>query len=323
VRDYLVDLTTVVRAKILSTEGTLKNRQLSGYSPGGDAQFDIDEVAEQAVQDFIASRGESVGCYSEDRGLVHTGAAPEHLLIVDPIDGTRPAAAGLEMACISVAVAPYGEDARIGDVTHAILCEIKSGAYLYADRATGELASVGYAGRVPRLSPNRDLDRLFWSIEFNGHPMQLMTSAYGHLVDRSANRGGIFVFNSASYSISRIITGQLDAYVDIGNRLLKDTPSLLADFKRVGNGHVLHLFPYDIAASVLIAELAGVTITDAYGRSLAATRLVGVETENQQSCIAASTPEMHAQLLAAIDWARPAAERSAAAPRPRPGEVMQ
>ncbi|HEU4409060.1 MAG TPA: inositol monophosphatase family protein [Polyangiaceae bacterium] len=322
-KQYLVDLTTVVRDKILSTEGTLKNRQLNGYSPGGDAQFDIDEVAEQAVQDFIASRGESVGCYSEDRGLVRKGVAPDHLLIVDPIDGTRPAAAGLEMACISVAVAPYDEGARIRDVTHAILREIKSGAYLYADRAAGELVSVGYAGQVPRLSPNRDLDRLFWSIEFNGHPMQLMTSAYGHLVDRTANRGGIFVFNSASYSISRIITGQLDAYVDIGNRLLKDTPSLLPDFERVGNGHVLHLFPYDIAASVVIAELAGVTITDAYGQSLGATRLVGVGADNQQSCIAASTPEMHAQLIAAIDWARPAAQRGGATHGPRHGEVIR
>ena len=41
--------------------------------------------------------------------------------------------------------------------------------------------------------------------------MHLMTAAYGPLVDRTANRGGILVFNSASYSISRIITGQLDA----------------------------------------------------------------------------------------------------------------
>ena len=82
-----------------------------------------------------------------------------------------------------------------------------------------------------------------------------------HLIDRSANPGGVFVFNSASYSISRIITGQLDAYVDIGNRLLKDHPGMRADFERVGNGHVLHLFPYDIGANprgrIDAAKLAG------------------------------------------------------------------
>ncbi|MBK7537914.1 MAG: hypothetical protein IPI49_21580 [Myxococcales bacterium] len=305
-KDYLISLTTSVRQKILSTEGTLKNRQLSGYSPGGDAQFDIDDVAERAVEAFIKANGLAVGCYSEDHGLQSFGSEPKHLLIVDPIDGTRPAAAGLEMACISIAVAPYDEDARIADVSHAILCEIKSGAYMYANRATGEFSCVGYPGALPRLSPNRDLGRLFWSIEFNGHPMHLMTAAYGPLVDRTANRGGIFVFNSASYSISRIITGQLDAYVDIGNRLLKEHPSLRPEFERAGNGHILHLFPYDIAASVLLAEMAGVTITDAFGRSLGSTKLVGVEAENQQSCIATCTPELHAQLLGEINWTHPA-----------------
>ncbi len=312
-KEYLVSLVTSVREKILSTEGTLKDRQISGYSPGGDAQFDIDDVAEQAVEDFIKRGSLSIGCYSEDHGLHSFGTNPEHLLIVDPIDGTRPAAAGLEMACISIAVAPYDENATISDVSHAILCEIKSGAYMYANRATGELSFTGYPGALPRLSPNRDIGRLFWSIELNGHPMYLMNAAYGHLVDRTANRGGIFVFNSASYSISRIITGQLDAYVDIGNRLLKEHPALRSEFERAGNGHVLHLFPYDIAASVLLAEMAGVSITDAFGRSLGSTKLVGVNVENQQSCIATCTPELHAQLMAEINWSHSALS-SATAP---------
>jgi myo-inositol-1(or 4)-monophosphatase len=77
---------------------------------------------------------------------------------------------------------------------------------------------------------------------------------------------------------------------------------LLKAFKRVGNGHVLHLFPYDIAASVLLAEKAGVVITDAYGKPLGGTRLMDMSPMNQQSCIAASTPELHAALLENIHW---------------------
>lgn len=129
-----------------------------------------------------------------------------------------------------------------------------------------------------------------------------MTRAYGHLIDRSANTGAVFVFCSASFSISRVITGQLDAYADIGNRLLRDDPSLLADFERVGKGKVLHLFPYDIAASVLLAEKAGVVITDAYGRSLDTTVLTDVSVANQQSCIAACTEQLHRSLLEEIVW---------------------
>jgi myo-inositol-1(or 4)-monophosphatase len=112
----------------------------------------------------------------------------------------------------------------------------------------------------------------------------------------------VYVFNSASFSISRIITGQMDAYVDIGNRLLRDRPDTEPDFRRVGHGSILHLFPYDIAASVFLAERAGVTITDAYGKPLHDTLLLDIGPLNQRSCVAACTPQLHAALIDSIRW---------------------
>jgi myo-inositol-1(or 4)-monophosphatase len=94
----------------------------------------------------------------------------------------------------------------------------------------------------------------------------------------------------------------MDAYVDIGNRVMRDHPETEADFRRVGHGSILHLFPYDIAASVYLARRAGVTISDAFGRPLEDTRLLDISPENQRSCLAASTPELHAKLLEAIRW---------------------
>jgi myo-inositol-1(or 4)-monophosphatase len=132
--------------------------------------------------------------------------------------------------------------------------------------------------------------------------MRLMADAYAHLVDASANSGGIFVFNSATFSISRIITGQLDAYVDIGNRILKDHPHTEAEFRRAGRGSILHLFPYDIAAATYLARLAGLTITDAFGADLGGTELLNLSPANQQSCIATSTPELHKALIDSIKW---------------------
>ncbi|MCP4137559.1 MAG: hypothetical protein GY754_41715 [bacterium] len=304
VKQYILDLADFVFQKISDCRGMLKNRQVNGYSPGGDAQFNIDEVAERAVLDYITDKDIPVAFYTEDGGLNIIGDDPEYVLIVDPIDGTRPAAAGLEMSCISIAMARFSDDARIKDIEFALLKELKSGAYIYGDIYSDDLVYDGYTNRMPNLSDTKDIRNMFWTIEFNGHPAHMMTSAYGHLVDSSANTGGIFIFNSASYSISRIITGQLDAYVDIGNRLLKDSPELLPDFQRVGNGQVLHLFPYDIAASVFLAEKTGVVITDAYGNSLQDTLLMDLSYENQQSCIAASTKELHQKLLNSIKWDR-------------------
>ncbi|MCY7908470.1 inositol monophosphatase family protein [Bacillus inaquosorum] len=303
-KEYIIELGTFVYEEVKGQKGTLKNRLVNGYSPGGDAQFNIDAAAENAVLEYVNSKEESVAFYTEDGGLKVFGDNPQYILIVDPIDGTRPAAAGLEMSCISIALAAYKPDAKIKDIEFAFLLELKTGAYMYADVYSEGIYYEGYRGTLPNLSKVTDIKHMFWSLEFNGHPAHLMIDAYGHLIDQSANNGGVFVFNSASYSISRIITGQMDAYVDIGNRLLKDDPVLLKDFQDVGNGQVLHLFPYDIAASVFLAKKAGVVITDAYGKSLDDTLLTDLSYNNQQSCIAASTKELHQKLLDQIRWDR-------------------
>ncbi|OEI72792.1 hypothetical protein BG616_00540 [Bacillus subtilis] len=303
-KEYIIELGKFVYEEVKGQKGTLKNRLVNGYSPGGDAQFNIDAAAENAVLDYVQSKKESVAFYTEDGGLKIFGDNPQYILIVDPIDGTRPAAAGLEMSCISIALAAYKPDAKIKDIEFAFLLELKTGAYMYADVYSEGIYYEGYRGTLPNLSKVEDIKHMFWSLEFNGHPSHLMIDAYGHLIDQSANNGGVFVFNSASYSISRIITGQMDAYVDIGNRLLKDDPALLKAFQAVGNGQVLHLFPYDIAASVFLAKRAGVVITDAYGKSLDDTLLTDLSYNNQQSCIAASTKELHQKLLDQIRWDR-------------------
>ncbi|WP_241844342.1 inositol monophosphatase family protein [Kitasatospora sp. CB01950] len=301
-KDYLLGLARLVRDEITAGRARSENRDVRGHSPGGDAQFGIDDVAERAVWKYVVDHDLPVAVFSEDRGLRTHGRHPEHLLVVDPIDGTRPAVAGLESATVSVAVARLGDRPRIADVEHALLMEWKTGAHLYAERGTPGVAAHGYDHPVPAPTRTTDLSRMFWSLEFNGHPARLMTEAYGHLIDLSANTGGVFVFNSATWSISRLITGQLDAYVDIGNRLLRDDPALLGEFQRVGNGRVLHLFPYDIAAAVLLAEQAGLVITDAYGQPLGDTALTELDVANQRSCVAASTPELHRKLLDGIAW---------------------
>lgn len=302
-KEGLLALGTYVRQQVLGYAGRGLARSVRGDSPGGDAQFDVDAVAESAVRDYLTAHREApIAVYTEEHGLVEYGRNPRSVLIVDPIDGTRPTSAGLEMGMVSIAHAPLRQGAaRLSDVDAALLIEIKGGAALYGDRDTG-LCATGFPHRVPNLSRVADLSRMFWSIEFNGHPMGLMQAAYGHLVDRSANSGGVFVFNSATYSISRIITGQLDAYVDIGNRILKDHPATEGEFRAAGRGAILHLFPYDIAAAAFLAELSGVVITDGYGAALGTTSLLDISPRNQQSCVAAATRELHAALLREIRW---------------------
>lgn len=302
-KTLMLGLARAIRTELDAGRVVNKARRVLNDSPGGDAQFDIDAVAERVVWDYLrANTSEPFAVYTEDHGLRNTGRNPKHVLVVDPIDGTRPASADLELATVSIAAAPMSDDATIADVTHGLLLELRSGNWMYTGTDEPTVVGEGYPRGLPNLSTTTDLTKMFWSIEFNGHPMSLMTAAYAHLVDASANTGGVFVFNSASFSISRIITGQLDAYVDIGNRVLHDHPDTKQAFLAAGRGNILHLFPYDIAASVLLARRAGVTISDGYGKPLDDTRLFDLNAANQQSCIAAATPELHARLLDNIAW---------------------
>jgi len=303
-RPLILSAAQAVRRAVYERGALPGGRGPAGDAPGGDAQFHIDKIAERSVWEHLWRHSPfPVAVYTEDEGLRSTGAQPEHVLVIDPIDGTRPAAAGLEMATVSIAAAPMGDGRpTLGDVCAAHVLELKTGAWLYAEDAHPVIESSGYPWPVPTLSPNPDLTRMFWSLELNGHPMRLMHDAYGHLVDSSANTGGVFVFNSASYSITRILTGQLDAFVDIGNRLLRDHPWTEPAFRRAGRGNILHLFGYDIAASVYLARRAGVAITDGYGEPLDSMPLLAVDPASQRSCVAAATPQLHRALLHAIRW---------------------
>ena len=63
---------------------------------------------------------------------------------------------------------------------------------MYGDIYSDAIHFEGYHGELPNLSGVRDIKNMFWSLEFNGHPAQLMTDAYGHLIDQSIMAGFCF-----------------------------------------------------------------------------------------------------------------------------------
>lgn len=301
-KPHLLSLAEYVRDGLISLPQPARGAGSNRVSPGGDAQFDIDEVAERLVLEGIQKYfPEGVCVYTEDGAKMQIGDDDSVLLLIDPIDGTRPAAAGFQQAMISIATLPNRDDAIIGDVSHALLMNIVTGHWLYSDSAENlEISWDRY--RIRALDSPIRLEKMFWSFELNGHPMHLMSEALGDLVDATANTGGVFVFNSCSYSIASIILGQTDAYVDIGNRILKDHPLTEPAFRQVGRGSILHLFPYDIAAAVTLAKRCGIAITDAYGQGFESVLATDLSPSNQRSCVAAVNPELHATILEHINF---------------------
>ena len=265
---------------------------------GGDVTFAIDAGAERTLERYLAEHAPDVAFYSEDRGLVEPGRPATSVLVVDPIDGTRPALAGLESCCVSVAAAPLSERVRMGEVTVGCVVEIPSGAMFLAERGRGVLESPSL-----RLSENERLDRMFWTYGLRGRPARPTAEVLGDLIDASSVGGASFELGSATFDMTRVATGQLDAYVEPGPRLVEEIPGMRAEFERVGGGAVLNNSPYDLAAATLILEEAGALVTDAWGRPLSDRPLLGSGIEFQMSVIAAANEGLHGRILQAIDVA--------------------
>jgi myo-inositol-1(or 4)-monophosphatase len=294
-RGLVRELAQALRSRVLPELGSHAGRAHSATGLGGDVTFAIDEHAEAFLEQFLERKGPEIAFYSEDRGLVEPAGGEAHwVLVVDPIDGTRPAMAGFESACVSVALAPLDGEPTMGDVVAGSIVEIKSGAGFHAVRGEG-------LDPPPELSANADLSRLFWTYGLRGRPARETIEVLAELIDASSVGGGTFDLGSATYDMTRIATGQLDAYVEPGPRIVADVPGMRERFERVGGGAVLNNSPYDLAAAVLCLNEAGAVVTDAYGSTLADRPLLGSGEEYQMSCVASANAELHRRLLDAVE----------------------
>jgi myo-inositol-1(or 4)-monophosphatase len=295
-RQLVLDLATRLRDRVLPELGSHAGRADQGGGAGGDVTFAVDELAELELQEFLAERAPRVAYYSEDRGLVSQPDATD-VLVVDPIDGTRPAMAGLESACVAVALAPLGDGhPTMDDVEVGCVVEIKSGDWFLARRGEGLESN-----RPVSLSPTTDVGRMFWGYGFRGRPVRPTAEVLGELIDASSVGGGTFELGSQAFAMTRIATGQLDAVIEVGSRLIDDVPGMLEEFERIGRGEVLNNSPYDLAAPWLCLREAGGVISDGWGEPLDHHRLLGSGHEYQMSSISAANRELHAVLVRAVD----------------------
>jgi myo-inositol-1(or 4)-monophosphatase len=296
VKELVRELALALRESVLPHLGSHAARaHEDAPAEGGDVTFAIDADAERTLERFLAERAPGLAYYSEDRGLVEPAGARE-VLVVDPIDGTRPALAGLESCCVSIAAAPLGGEPTIGDVSVGCVVEIPSGAVFLAERGQGLVESPPV-----RLSRCDRLERMFWTYGFRGRPARPTAEVLAELIDASSVGGATFELGSAAFDMTRVVTGQLDAYVEPGPRLVADVPGMRAEFERVGGGAILNNSPYDVAAATLVLEEAGALVSDAFGRPLGQRPLLGSGAEYQISVVACANQALHDLILREVD----------------------
>ena len=183
IRNLVTDLAATLREEVLPHLGAHAGRAHSGEAEGGDVTFAIDEHAETRMEGYLAERAPEVAFYSEDRGMVSPeGDRAEWVLVVDPIDGTRPALAGLESCCVSVAAARLDGEPTMGDV--------QVGCVMRAEERPGSSSPSGAAGLEPagNLSANRAVERMFWTYGFRGRPARALVEVLAELIDSVLGR---------------------------------------------------------------------------------------------------------------------------------------
>jgi myo-inositol-1(or 4)-monophosphatase len=293
-----------VKAAVFPHLGTWRARKVTGIASSGDATFDIDDIAEASVEEFLRDHGLNVAYYSEDRGLVRPfpDREPEGVLVIDPIDGTRGAIAGFEACVVSVAWADPVPEPRMRDVRYAAITEIKGGLTLSAARGEGvEILDAHGSSIQPLLLTTTEIPNMAWCQEIVGAPTEHLFAALKEIVNPTTVRGGFFILNSSAFELTRLVTGQLAAVIDVRNRLMQDFPQTKPLFMRYGGGRLLCLYGYDVAAAALIVQECGGVVTDAWGRDLSGWKLLDTTEPNFGSLIAASNPALHSRLVEAVD----------------------
>lgn len=302
-KDFLLELSQTIRNAVEPAIRASKGRDIAGLSASGDVSFDLDKIAEKALFSFLKSGKMPVAYYSEDTGYTtFSNSQPQHLLIVDPIDGTRAAKVGFEACVVSVGSTRVIERPVMADIESACLMEILGKRTFYAERGKGaRIYDDGHTRRV-KLSQNTDLELVSWAMTVPARPADLIFPTASKLIDLTSLKGGFFACNSTAFSLSRLITNQLDACVDFANRYYRDLGKIVEDqFINAGRGAVLGICPYDFAAALLIVKEAGCIVTDAYGNTFDDVLLLDSGVANQRSLIAAGNAALHEKLLKFFD----------------------
>lgn len=300
---FLMGLAQAIKDAIAPLARSVKGREIVHESISGDVTFQLDRVAEKTLQTYLRAANVPLSYYSEDEGYsTFTSKQPKHLLIVDPIDGSRAAKSGFEGCVISVASTRVLERPTVADVDCACVMEILGDRTFIAERGKGARYYQDGHLKRPKLSQNADLETLTWSMTIPARPAELIFPTAARIIDLSSLKGGFFACNSTSYSLTRLITNQLDACVDVANRYYRDIPERVEDyFINAGRGKTIGIAPYDMAAALLIVQEAGCIVTDAYGNKFDDLLLLDSSKNNHRSIIAASNMKLHEKLLSFFD----------------------
>jgi fructose-1,6-bisphosphatase/inositol monophosphatase family enzyme len=287
----LIELQRAIRDVVIRSHG--KSSHEVTRSTAADTIYAIDADVEPIVEDFCREWAKTTplvlvaeGIESEEYGEVegirvfpHGTSADDAAirLIIDPIDGTRGIMYDKRPAWSLAGVAPNkGKDTRLRDIEVAVMTELPTSKMGFADVLWAVRGRWADAKRIDltsgaeeplAVSPSRarTIDHGFATVaDFFPGTKVLAGEIMEHLVKSLV--GAVDVTRATVFEDQYISTGGQFYELIVGHdRFIADLRPLLYKIQKQPEGLCCH--PYDCAA-MLVAEEAGVILTDGLGRPL-------------------------------------------------------
>ena len=160
-----VSLLKSIGKHLLQEIPDLKNMRKSvvGIGAAGDKTYHIDKVAEDIILSHLQESGEPLTVVSEETGVKEFNGGGKRVLI-DPVDGSRNAVAGIPFFCTSIAV--VGGD-TMGDIELGYVINLTNGdefwaekhggAFMNDEQITTQKDDIHYVTAYEAQNPSRDI----------------------------------------------------------------------------------------------------------------------------------------------------------------------
>jgi len=227
-----------------------------GVGASGDKTFPIDKKAEEIIISGLDASGESLTIVSEELGIENIKGGGKKVLI-DPIDGSKNAIAGIPFYCASIAVA---DGDTIGDIELSYIINLINGDEFRAEKNKGSFLNE------KRIAPQKTDD--FYLIAYEAQSPKKDIPRIMPLLAKSMKTRCL---GSTALDLAHLAFGSISIFVN---------PSLSRSF--------------DFGGGWLIVKEAGGSFTDIEGNPIEPTE---ISLKKSVSLLAAGNEKLHREAL--------------------------
>jgi myo-inositol-1(or 4)-monophosphatase len=230
-----------------------------GKGAGGDSTFPIDKLAEDIILSGLEKSGEPLTIVSEELGIKDIKGGG-HIVLIDPIDGSKNAITGVPFYCASIAVS---ENSAIGGIYLSYIINLATGDEFWAEKGNGSF----FNGETIEAQN----DDIFYAVSYEAsHPKSDIPKILNLISEARRTR----CFGATALDLAYLAYGAISVFV---------TPSLSRSF--------------DFGGGWLLVKEAGGILTNIEGRPL---DKLEISLKRSSSLLAAGNKDLHEKALRII-----------------------